>query len=346
MTPPSDYHGKSLGTKAFCLNLLKNMHFRKVLSVFFLLLTALPSVGQSLEPVTRFFPPKGEYDFYDGCFMSGFLQAATPQRNSEKKHDGFLQMPFTGEPLLVYVGEKDSTQFTAYASGYKMQGQPLSCDTCRVTLTRYGVRACLVSHPAYVEQTYLFPDTTASKGFLIDIDHALSGMGDEDMDIVFVDKQNIHAYKRSLAGTADSPQLYYFAHFSVPFDTWNIRRERVTLENGQKEARCKVAFTFNLSPGEPLIVHSSVSAKSTDEAFSQIPSQPSIRHFDDTRHSAPATPDTRLLVQSNTTISHSSAPPSASVLSHKKHITEKKKHAFIITRNWQRQDYKRGKRSF
>lgn len=294
------------------------MRFRKIFSALLLFLSALRSAGQSLEPVTRFFPPKGKYDFYDDSFMSGFLQAATPATNAAERRDGFLQMPFTGDPLLVYVGEKDSTQFTAYASGYKMQGRAMPGDTCRVTLTRYGIQASLVCHPAYVEQTYTFPDTTAAKGFLIDIDHALSGAGNEEMDVVFVDKQNIRAFKRCRTDTAKSPQLYYFAHFSAPFDTWNVRRERVALENGEKEARCKVAFTFNLRHGEPLTVQSAVSATSTDAAFSQLPAQPAARHFDDTRRAAPSGHGTRLPAGAQGTHGQSARPSHASASSRKK----------------------------
>lgn len=287
---------KNVVTRLFP-NERKIMPFRKSFSTFLFFFTALLSAAQSLEPVTRFFPSKGKYDFYDDSFMSGFLQSATLPQGGNARHDGFLQMPFTGDPLLVYVGEKDSTQFMAYASAYEMPASAASGDTLRVRLTRYGVQAALVSRPAYVEHTYTFPDTTAAKGFLIDIDHAMSGAGNEDMDVVFVDKQNIRAYKRSRSEAAGSPQLYYFAHFSAPFKTWNVRRERVTLENGQKEARCKVAFTFDLQPGEQLIVQSAVSAISTDEAFSQLPTKLATRHFDDTRRPAPVNRDAQLLAQ-------------------------------------------------
>ena len=49
-------------------------------------------------------------------------------------------MPFVGNPVWVYVGEKDSTQFMAYASGYEF-AEGLPPGKCRARLTRYDIRA-------------------------------------------------------------------------------------------------------------------------------------------------------------------------------------------------------------
>lgn len=264
-------------------------------ALLFLMPLTVPTAtvqAQNLTPVTRFHAGQNPNAPYFDELLSGFLQSASPNIPG-----GFLQMPFVGNPVWVYVGEKDSTQFMAYASGYEF-AEGLPPGKCRARLTRYDIRAELTEHPAFLEQLYTYPDTTAEKGFLIDLDHALSGPGCEDMDVVFIDKRTIRAHRRTaVAGNAAQPDLYYYARFSHPFTTWNVRRERVTLENGQKESRCKVAFTFPLKPGEQLKVISAVSALSTNEAYACVEGHRPATPFSDKRKPLPPRDYTPLLAQ-------------------------------------------------
>ena len=232
--------------------------------------SVLSVCAQYLSPVTRFHTEDSPYRPYSDDFLSGFVQSAD-NRNS----NGFLQMPFVGDPLLIYVGEKDSTQYMAYASGYEFKQRASQAGNYVVDLTRYGISAKLEAHPAYTWQEYTFPDTLADKGFLIDIDHAMVGEAKEDMDVKLIDKYTLRASKRSADTKA---QIFYYAHFSHPFSTWNIRRERVKLENGTKEARCKVALTFVLQPDEKLIVASAVSKVGEETACAQLEGHAPVRH--------------------------------------------------------------------
>lgn len=246
-----------------------------------LLLLAATNVSiyaQNIIPVKRFHEKNSPYRDYQNNFISGFMQTCEPD-----SLNGFLQMPFIGDPLLVYVGEKDSTQFTAYASGFENQKITLNKGRYEVDLTRYGIKADLLTKSSYCVQRYDYPDTTATKGFLIDLDHALYGAGNGDMDVKFIDRNTIRAYRRSKKTDDGEPELYYVAHFSHPFSTWNIRREKVQLKNGEKESRCKVAFTFELKNGELLTVQSAVSSQSTDDAYAQIKGLPEEKHFSDKR---------------------------------------------------------------
>lgn len=252
------------------------------------------AVAQQLAPATRLHEKNSPYTFYNNNFLSGFLQNASQQRLS----DGFLQIPFVGDPLLIYVGEKDSTQFMAYASGYTLE--KTNDDTYQVDYTRYHVQASLQNMPGYCVQKYQFPDTVADKGFLLDIDNAGWGSQNEDMDVVFVDKQTIRAYKRSRQSNSGVPELFYVAHFSHPFNKWNVRREVVRLDNGEREHRCKAAFMFDLRAGEALTVTSAVSALSTDAAFAQLQLNGAKRHFNDQRKPTPkAEPTAPLLAQNS-----------------------------------------------
>ena len=194
-------------------------------------------------------------------------------------------MPFVGVNKLVYVSEKDSTQFTAYASGYIFEER--APQNYQLRYTRYDITANIAAMPAYCVQRYAYPDTTAEKGFLVDIDNAMTGAANEDMDIVFIDKSPIRAYKRSTLNSSNAPALYYVAHFSPPFNKWNVRREVVRTENGQREQRCKAAFVFALKPGEELTVQSAVSAVSTDGAYAAIGKPLAKRHFSDLRKAQP-----------------------------------------------------------
>ncbi len=203
---------------------------------------------------------------YRDNFFSGFMQSM-----GTENLNGFLQMPFIGRPILVYVGEKDSTQYMAYASSYnnlnKTEEHTAQSDL-NFFLNRYGIKANVKVHGSLAEQTYVFPDTVAEKGFLIDIDHALNDLDEENMSVRFVDHQTICAFKKRKSAT--EPTLYYYARFSKCFDSYNIRRESVTLKNGNRESRLKAVFTFDLQKDEPLKVVSAVSSASADAAYAAV----------------------------------------------------------------------------
>ena len=245
------------------------------------LIIVMGAKAQCLTPITHFHANNSPYMPYNDNFISGFMQSASQQTAD----NGFLQMPFVGDPILVYVGEKDSTQFTAYASGYIFEER--APQNYQLRYTRYDITANIAAMPAYCVQRYAYPDTTAEKGFLVDIDNAMTGAANEDMDIVFIDKRTIRAYKRSTLNSSNVPALYYVAHFSHPFNKWNVRREVVRTENGQREQRCKAAFVFDLKPGEELTVQSAVSAVSTDGAYAAIGKPLAKRHFSDQRKAQP-----------------------------------------------------------
>lgn len=243
--------------------LLKKVWFALVATL--LMCSATPAVAQHIAPTLRFHESDSPYWPYFDNHLSGFMQTTTNGTSA----NGFLQMPFVGDPSLVYIGEKDSTQFMAYASTFTMEKDE-NAKHFKADITRYGIHADIKQMPAYCLQEYTFPDTLASKGFLLDIDNAASGRGNEDMDVVFITKQTIRAYKRSIEPDGHTPDLYYVAHFSHPFHQWNVRREVVKLENGQKEKRCKAAFIFDLKKGEKLIVQSYVSSLSTNDALARL----------------------------------------------------------------------------
>lgn len=272
MTAPRPSHAQTLQTK---------MRPRTLLLLPLLLLLAAThatAYAQHIAPVKRFHEKDSPFRDYQDNFISGFMQTC-----GADSLNGFLQMPFVGDPLLLYVGEKDSTQFMAYASGFENLKSGPAQEGVQVDLIRYGIKAEISAKPGHCVQRYSFPDTTASKGFLVDLDHALHGAGNGDMDVKFIDRTTIRAYRRGKTKGDGEPELYYVAHFSHPFTTWNVRREKVRLKNGAMEKRCKVAFTFEIENGETLTVQSAVSARSTDDAYAQIKGLPAERNFSDTR---------------------------------------------------------------
>lgn len=248
------------------------MYFRRFGLIFLSLLFSCNLFAQYLSPVTRLHATDVTGRYYGDNLLSGFVQGA----DADVRY-GFLQMPFVGDPLLIYVGEKDSTQYTAYASNFVKQQTTLPAGQYLFGIERYGVTAFLQEYPAYTLQEYEYPDTLADKGFLLDLDHSGVGVGRDDMEVEFVDKYTLRATKRVKSNGVER-QSFYYAHFSHPFSTWNVRRECVKLENGQKEGRCKVALTFGLKPKEKLIVASSVSMLGQDEAAARLDGHIPARH--------------------------------------------------------------------
>lgn len=263
----------------------KSISLTLMLKHITLLLFALCGLGckaQMVHPITRFHATDSPYTTYRNNFLSGFMQLA-PQAAAKDSLNGFLQVPILGRPVWVYVGEKDSTQFMAYASSYR--DLKLTADSISVMLTRYGIQAKLEERGGVLVQHYAYPDTTAEKAFLLDVDHVLGGASNEDMDIKMVDRRNIRAYKRGY--DSQDPQLYYYAHFSHPYESYNIRRERVTLDNGQKESRVKAVFSFLLKDGEELTVTSAVSERNADEAYALVEGHRPAQSFKDQRKPRP-----------------------------------------------------------
>lgn len=279
-----------------------------------LMLNAVTASAQQqyVRPITRFHTDNTPYMRYNDNLLSGFLQTAVANSSN-----GFLQMPILGRPLWMYIGEKDSTQYMAYASGFKKMDSE-GASECSLWLNRYDVTARLETRRGCVVHHYQFPDTTAEKGFVVDIDNSLSGAPNEDMNFSLVDRYTIRAYKRSYTSGSAEPELYYYARFSHPYESYNVRRERVTLENGRKESRLKAAFTFLLNPNEELVVTSAVSPLSTDDAFARVEGKHPARHLSDARKPRPADDDNHMLAQNNNASAKSSSQVVASAKAAKK----------------------------
>lgn len=239
-------------------------------------LLAAPLAAQHIAPVWRLHAQDSPYSPYADNFLSGFM--LSPQRGGM---DGVLQMPFVGDPVLVYIGEKDSTQYTSYASGYRTLVPPGRNDSCEISLLRYGITARAASEGRHAVQRYSYPDTTAAKGVLIDLDHITGREADTDLRVEFVGQNAMRAWRRDPSPEGAGQPVYYYARFSRPFASFNVRRERVTLASGRKARRCKVAFTFDLRPGEALTLKSAVSPLSSDAAYACVEGHQPSRSFSD-----------------------------------------------------------------
>lgn len=255
------------------------IYMQHLLSLLFFLTLFLPAGAQKLTPVTRFYPQDNPATPYGDYYLSGVMQTA----QNMPSLTGFLQIPYVGDPVWVYVGEKDSTQFMAYASGFRMEDKHTRNGDYRMEYTRYGVKAHVVGMPGYSVQEFVFPDTLAEKGFLIDVDHAGGGLANEDMDVTFLDKRTIRAYKRPYTPSDTVPDLYYVARFSHPFEVWNVRREVVYTKDERRERRVKAAFAFKLKPGEKLRVESAVSTVSTNDALGRLSGLAHLQKVSDKR---------------------------------------------------------------
>lgn len=267
-----------------------------------LLLLSLPTPSaaqrQTLRPLTRLHTMDSPYAAYNDGLCSGLMQGIEgyAPHNGGTAGEGFLQMPVVGQPLLIYIGEKDSTQYMAYASGYRFAERDDAAGRYDLFLPRYEVWAKAESHSSYVAQSFAYPDTLAEKGFLIDIDNAAGVLGNEDVDISFIDRQTIRAHKR---GTDDKDGLYYYARFSHPYSGYNVRREKVTLQDGTTVPRCRAVFYFDLGRGEQLSVYSAVSQRSSNEAYALVEGKAPSRPLSDARKAVAAAPRKDLLAQAD-----------------------------------------------
>ncbi len=274
---------------------------RPLLFLLLVLLTLqMPAMAQqqTLRPMTRLHKEDSPYAAYRDGLCSGLMQSIEGHapHSTGTAAEGFLQMPVVGQPLLIYIGEKDSTQYMAYASGYRFDERDDAAGRYELFLPRYEVRAKAESHGAYVAQRFAYPDTLAEKGFLIDIDNAAGASGNEDVDISFIDRRTVRAHKR---GTDDKDGLYYYARFSHPYSGYNVRREKVTLQDGTVTPRCRAVFYFDLGHGEELSVLSAVSPRSSNEAYALVEGKAPARPLSDARKALPVPPRKDLLAQAD-----------------------------------------------
>ncbi len=278
---------------------------------------------QTLVPLTRLHRDNSPYAAYHDGLCSGLLQgtaetagrSVTPENGNAAGAatggivgdgvDGFLQMPVVGKPLLIYIGEKDSTQYMAYASGYRFTERDDTLARYALFLPRYGVTAKAETHAGFVAQRFVYPDTVAEKGFLLDIDNAAGAAGNSDVDISFIDRQTIRAHKRGDSG--GTPGLYYYARFSHPYSGYNVRREKVTLRDGTVTPRCRAVFYFDLARGEELSVYSAVSPQSSNAAYALVEGKAPARPLNDARKTQTAAPKNALAARTGKSARSSSA---------------------------------------
>lgn len=221
--------------------------------------------------------------YYDDTLLNGFAHTRLSGTGCADFGD-FLVMPFTGTPDLRYVGEKGKVQNVAYASPFSHQRETAMPGYYAVTLDRYGIRAELTATERTAMHRYAYPDSARTKGVILDLDYAIQEETNQVMRFEQVDSVTIRAFRRSV-WWAYQQDLYFYARFSRPIRS--VREVVDTVTEGTKaEPRHKVVMTFDLLPGEPLLLKSSISSLDYDGARRNLEAEQPAWDFDGTRRAA------------------------------------------------------------
>lgn len=102
-------------------------------------------------------------------------------------------------------------------------------------------------------QTVEFKDPEARAcGFILDLGTAAPDTPEDSMRFEFVDNRTLHAYRPDASGHVRRTRI----HFSHPYATFHIRRERCLLRNGSRAPHCAIALTFKTENNRPVVVTS------------------------------------------------------------------------------------------
>lgn len=256
---------------------------------------------------------------YDDTIINGFAHTRLSGTGCADFGD-FLLMPFTGTPCLEYVGEKGKVQNVAYASSFSHANELAMPGYYSVFLDRYGIRVELTATERTAMHRYTFPDTAQTKGVILDLDYSIQEQTNEQMCFEQVDSVTVRAYKRNV-WWAYCQDIYFIARFSRPIKNCHELTDTV-IEGTKSEPRHKAILTFDLLPGEQLLVKSSISSIDHNGARRNLEAEQPAWAFEETRRMALAkwekclskiditTPDSDLRTIFYTALYHANISPS------------------------------------
>lgn len=221
--------------------------------------------------------------YYDDNHINGFAHTRLSGTGCADFGD-FLVMPFTGTPDLRYVGEKGKSQNVAYASTFSHRNETAMPGYYSVWLDRYGIRAELTATERTAMHRYSYPDTAKTRGVILDLDYAIQEQTNQIMQFEVVDSVTIRAYRRNV-WWAYQQDLYFYARFSRPIKSFSEFTETVQ-EGDKKEPRHKAVLTFDLLPGEQLLMKSAISSLDYGGALRNLEAEQPAWDFEGTRRAA------------------------------------------------------------
>lgn len=99
-------------------------------------------------------------------------------------------------------------------------------------------------------QSVSFKPEASAKGFILDLGIVKSNIPADSLRFQFVDARTLYAYTPSPNGTMNRTRI----HFSHPYATFQIRKEKCLMTDGSRAPHCAIALTFKPENGRPVVI--------------------------------------------------------------------------------------------
>lgn len=204
----------------------------------------------------------------------------------------FLVMPFTGEAVTSYCGEKEQNQHTPFASAFRHTEEQAEPGYYGVFLDRYGIRAEITSTCRTAIHRWTFP-AAKSAGMILDLDYCIQEQTTLEMEVE-VRGDTIRAYHRDKWWQYDQ-RLYFEAVSSKPIVSARVVRDTVVIGDnttesagttplGKIQPRCKLIVNFGpTAEGEQIMLKASISSVDAEGAHKNLVTEMPSWDFDGTR---------------------------------------------------------------
>ena len=223
--------------------------------------------------------------YYEDDSINGFAHTRLSGTGCSDFGD-FLVMPVVGEPDVQYVGEKEQSQHTAFASAFSHDTEQAEPGYYGVTLDRYGIRAELTSTCRAALHRWTFPASERA-GMVLDLDYCIQEQTTYEMDVE-VEGDTIRAYHRDNWWQYDQ-RLYFEGVTSKHIADYKIVRDTVMIgDNHDKvQPRCKLIVSFGpTTEGEEVMLKASISSLDAKGAHGNLAAEMPEWDFEGTRRAA------------------------------------------------------------
>lgn len=208
---------------------------------------------------------------------------------------GFSHTHLSGSPaadlcdILVMPVQAGDTMPEDTRSAFSHERERASAGHYAVDLLAYEIRAELTATRRVGVHRYSYqrPASGRTPGVIFDLGSGAQGDQPTDTQIAIDGPTTISGFRLSTGWVKDQ-RIYFVATFSKPIRTWLLGGEG-SYSSDRREARgrhVKGQFTFQLRPGEPLLVKVAVSPVSLDGARKNMAAEGESREFDDYRREA------------------------------------------------------------
>jgi len=201
---------------------------------------------------------------WDGC--SGYHYSDSLIYGFSHTHLSGTGCSDWGDVMIMPVSGTPQYDSKNYRSSFSHKTETAKAGYYSCTLTKYQIRAELTVTPRVGIHQYVFLNTKASQGIMVDLNHrdAL-----RDAHLRMKDSVTVVGYRRSQAWAKD--QIVFFCiRFSKPIQRMAFDAKTIISDVSASDSRLRQAVFYVANDAKPLVLKVGISAVSIDGALQNI----------------------------------------------------------------------------